>query len=215
VGSATTRTRQPRGAARQQTILRASLQVVAERGVSATTHRAVAEKADVPLGTVTYYFPTVDDLLEGALRRFVVEETTRMRAAAKALEGASASPDEIAEAMIAELAVQQPDAAVPQFELYLEATRRPALRSAARECLRAYADVAEAALRAAGASRAREGAEFFVALVDGLGLHQMASPRDDHLLRLRRGLRELFIAYALSPDERAAWEVRLAGESLP
>jgi hypothetical protein len=113
--------------------------------------------------------------------------------------------------MIAELATQGAAAAAPQYELYREVARRPSLAAAARECLRAYADVAEAALRAAGSPRPAEGAELFVALVDGLGLHQVAHPRPDHLERLRRGLRELFIAFALSPAERAAWDARLAG----
>jgi hypothetical protein len=71
--------------------------------------------------------------------------------------------------------------------------------------------VAEAALHAAGSPRAAEGAMLFVALIDGLALHQLASGRAEHLELVRRALRELFIPFAMSDAERDRWERRLRG----
>jgi len=207
--------RQSRGEARRSVILEAALSVISREGVSATTHRAVAAESGVPLGTVSYHFGSIEALLEGALRLFVEEETARLRAVAERLAGARAAPDDIAAAIVAELATEAPGSALPQFELYLEAARRPALRPAARECLDAYGSVAEAALRAGGAPRAQEGAMLFVALVDGLALHQMATARPDHLELVQRALRELFVPFGMGEEERAAWEPRLRGGPAP
>ena len=41
---------------RRQRIIDACLDVIAERGVAGTSHRIVAEAADVPLGSMTYHF---------------------------------------------------------------------------------------------------------------------------------------------------------------
>ena len=52
----TRRASAPRGAARREAILRATIAVVGELGPDALTHRAVAERAGVPLSATTYYF---------------------------------------------------------------------------------------------------------------------------------------------------------------
>jgi DNA-binding transcriptional regulator YbjK len=203
---------QRRGRERRRTILDAALRVISRDGVGATTHRAVAAEAGVPLGTVTYHYGSIDNLLESALRWFAEEETTRLRAVANNLAGRRAAPDEIAAAIVGELATEPHAAALPQFELYLEAARRPALRAAARECLAAYGGVAEAALRAGGSPRAEEGALLFVAMVDGLALHQMATARDHHLALVGDALRQLFIPFAMDAGELERWQARLAGD---
>jgi TetR/AcrR family transcriptional regulator, regulator of biofilm formation and stress response len=45
--------------------------VVADRGIGALTHRAVAEQADVSLSSTTYYFVDRADLIRAALERAV------------------------------------------------------------------------------------------------------------------------------------------------
>ena len=200
-----------RGEVRRRAILAAALAVISREGVGATTHRAVAAESGVPLGTVTYHFGSIDDLLESTLRWFVEEETERLRAVAEQLTGARVAPDDVVSAVLGELATEPQSSALPQFELYLEAARRPALRVTARECLAAYGAVAEAALRAAGSPRAGEGAMLFVALIDGLALHQMASGREGHIELVRSALRELFIPFAMNAGERDRWERVLRG----
>jgi len=187
--------RQARGSVRERAIARAVLEVIAERGVAGCTHRAVAAATGIPVGSVSYYFPTVDALLERALRGFVHGEAERLRAVERELEAAGASPAEYVDALLAAVGATGP---LPQFELYLEAARRPALRAAAGQCLDAYAGVAEAALRASGSPRAAEGARLFVALADGLGLHALAAPESParHAARLRDGMLSLWQAFA-------------------
>ena len=118
------------------------------------------------------------------------------------------SPAEIARRLVRELRAGDDRGDVAQFELYLEASRRPSLREAARECLRLYEEVAQAALRAAGSPRPEEGARVFVALLDGLGLHRIASGASQDV---ERSLVALFIPFAMDDAELRAWRDRLAG----
>jgi DNA-binding transcriptional regulator YbjK len=181
------RPKQARGEARREHILRATLAAIGERGIEGVTHRAIAARARVPLGSLTYYFPSKEDLLGQALLLFVDEEVERLEALGERLGDAGMEPAEIADAFATALEANDP---VAQFELYLEASRTPALRSAAADCLRAYRRCAEIALRAAGVEEPERSASLFVALVDGLSLQRKAAP--DAVPDLREALLDLF-----------------------
>ena len=71
---------------RRRAILQATLRVIAS-GVGAVSHRTVAVEANVPLASTTYYFESLDDLLEGALRLFVDDEAERLTALTARIEG--------------------------------------------------------------------------------------------------------------------------------
>lgn len=62
--------RRPNDPLRREKILRAALETIAVHGINAVTHRKIATYADVPLGSMTYYFSGIDALLEEALRQF-------------------------------------------------------------------------------------------------------------------------------------------------
>lgn len=170
--------RTPRGEERRERILRAALLVIGERGVAGATHRAVATRAGVPTATTTYYFATLDELLEDALRLFVGEEVAALQAAtAELVSAGDIAPDAVADLVESILVHSDRDrvvVAVAQFDLYVEASRRPALREAAGECIAAYEAFAAAALDALGVPDAEGLAPVFVALADGLGLQRVA-----------------------------------------
>ena len=58
----------PKGAARREHIVRATLELIGERGTDAVTHRAVAERAGLPLSATTYWFDSKEELISEALR---------------------------------------------------------------------------------------------------------------------------------------------------
>ena len=101
--------------------------------------------------------------------------------------------------------------ALTQFDSYLNAARNPAMSEAAAASMDAFERLAEESLRVAGARDPVEGARAFVALADGFALRRLALPHDDaaHTHELRESLRSLFIAYAMSDDERKTWAQRL------
>jgi len=183
-------TRQPRGAQRRRRILRAALTVIGSGGIGAVTHRSVAEQAEVPLGSMTYYFESKNDLLREALELFVEEETGRLRALGDSLSALRASPDEIAERFAEALTGSDPEQ-VAQFELYLEAARNPALREPAAACFAAYEEVCVIALRAAGVADGARFAPLFVGLADGLSLRRVAAPGPRDAAELASGFTTL------------------------
>lgn len=58
---------------RRERILAATLDHIAEEGVAGVSHRRIAVRADVPLGSMTYHFAGIDDLLREAFTRFADE----------------------------------------------------------------------------------------------------------------------------------------------
>lgn len=177
-------THNARGRETREEILRAALRVIAERGISGTTHRAIAEAAGVPAGAPTYYFGSLAALLQEALLLFSHEETARLHELADAVKELDDPDDELLADVfgraVADTHVGQPTLVLAQFELYLEAGRSEEIRAAAAACIAAYRNLAATVLRASGRERADEAAGRFVALCDGLGLHQIADPAPDY-----------------------------------
>src|SRR5262245_7355383 len=54
---------------RPQRILDPAIHVRGAHGIAGLSHRSVAAEADVPLGSTTYHFKTLDELLVAALRQ--------------------------------------------------------------------------------------------------------------------------------------------------
>ena len=57
----------PNDPARRSRILQATLDVIRADGIQAASYRRVASHAGVPLGSVTYYFPSLEGLIVSAL----------------------------------------------------------------------------------------------------------------------------------------------------
>lgn len=202
---------QARGEAKREVLVRAAIEVIAASGIAGVTHRAVANRADVPLATTSYYFSSIDELVEEAVKASVAEQVERLDAFASMIATQGGSADELSD-LIAGALTQIPDSvALTQFDSYLSAARNPAMSEAASASMEAFERLAEESLRVAGARNPAEGARAFVALADGFALRRLALPHDNdaHRAELRESLRSLFIAYAMSDSERSSWAERL------
>ncbi|MFB6629746.1 TetR/AcrR family transcriptional regulator [Streptomyces sp. NPDC056362] len=117
---------------RRERIVDAALTVVGRAGIAGLSHRTVAAEADVPLGSTTYHFASLDELLVAALRK-ADEGFGRLLREHPALT----APDTGLAAALARLLGEWLDgerARVElEYELYLAALRRPALRPVAAE----------------------------------------------------------------------------------
>lgn len=60
---------------RRQRIIDVTLDAIAELGVAGCTHRRIAAMADVPLGAMTYYFSSLEQLIIEALTQFASQLT--------------------------------------------------------------------------------------------------------------------------------------------
>ncbi|HWJ85443.1 MAG TPA: TetR family transcriptional regulator [Cellulomonas sp.] len=147
---------------RRDHIVEACLDVIAEHGVAGASSRRIAAAADVPLGSVTYHFESMDALLQAAFERFATEVSDRFE-----VRMAAASSLEEARASIVEMIVgnDDPREMVLSHELYTLAARVPAFRRLTHEWM----------------ARSRRGLERHVdpmtarmldALIEGLQIHR-------------------------------------------
>ncbi|WP_216211470.1 TetR/AcrR family transcriptional regulator [Amycolatopsis aidingensis] len=63
----TTAASTPKGERRRAALVEAAAALLAEGGFDAVRHRAVAERAGLPLASTTYYFDSLDDLVAAAV----------------------------------------------------------------------------------------------------------------------------------------------------
>lgn len=167
---------------RRQRIIDAAIRVVGEKGIAGLSHRTVAAEADVPLGSTTYHFKTLDDLLVAALRQ-ANEGFAKVIAQRDGL--ADPHTDLAAElaGWMGEWLAGDRTGVELEYELYLAALRRPALRPVAAEWAR---DLADRLSRRTDPVTARA----LVALMDGICLQVLLTevPYDEQYARdvLRR-----------------------------
>ena len=170
----------PRGEARREAIIRAALAVIGERGPDAVTHRAVAQRAGVPLSATTYWFESKEQLLQEAFLLAAREEVARVEGVVLELAPRELDARDWAAAVAAALAADledNPTRHVAFTELVLEGTRRPWLRDEVGRWESAWLRLAEMGLRAAGDPEPVADARLVVGAITGLMLGQLANPQ--------------------------------------
>jgi DNA-binding transcriptional regulator YbjK len=201
---------QERSRVRRDALLRAALMLIAEGGTRAVTHRAVAARAGLPPASTTYYFESIHQLTEEALKLHVAERVAELQALVDAAALGGRSVEDIARRFAESLAERSRSVVVAQFEVYLEAARNPALRDSVRLALDGFEKLAEVALETLGARRPAEAAAAFVAMLDGFALHRIARQQRQDLdsSMLFEAMRSLFIAQVMDQEELDAWHER-------
>jgi len=147
---------------RRQRIIDAAIRVVGAKGLAGLSHRSVAAEADVPLGSTTYHFKTLDDLMVAALRQ-ANEGFAKVIAARGGLEDPRGDLAQELAGWMGEWLAGDRTGVELEYELYLAALRRPALRPVAAEWAQ---DLADRLSRRTDPVTARA----LVALMDGLCL---------------------------------------------
>lgn len=152
---------------RRGRILQAALDVVAEHGVARTTHRLIAARADVPLGSLTYHFAGLDDLLAEAFALHAERMVVLYAAHFAEVGNREQFVDAVTELIHGNASATPSDWTIA-YELYLAALRQPALRAVTETWMRGSRDVLERHVDPVTA-RAVD------ALIEGLVLHQTLS----------------------------------------
>jgi DNA-binding transcriptional regulator YbjK len=123
--------RTPRGPTdpgRRDRIVAAALRVALEQGVGAVSHRNVAAAAGVPLGSTTYHFASLDDLLAAAMELCTASYAELLVAWSDAIPQGADVADALCDLLVARLEGDR-ERVVAEYELQLAALRRPALRA--------------------------------------------------------------------------------------
>src|SRR3954453_2186359 len=160
---------------RREQILDATLRVIGREGREAVTHRAVAEEAGVPLGSTRYYFDSRDDLLGQALEHVARKEADRHLELGNELRKAR-SPRQLADMLLDQLVfeIEDRDAYIAEYELWLEAGRRPDLREPATAWCDAVQLAVAGPMEKLGSTNPAMDASLVVAAIDGLGERVLA-----------------------------------------
>jgi DNA-binding transcriptional regulator YbjK len=171
-GGETLRVSTSKGERRRQQLVAAAAALLRAGGFDAVRHRAVAERAGLPLASTTYYFASLDDLVTAAAERTSRDELDEGRAQLAQLAETRAARPELVELVLDQLLGPESrtgglDAVLLRYERLVGAGRRPYLAPLMRE-LRAELDALLAEiLRRSGHPMPPEAIRDLVSLVDG------------------------------------------------
>lgn len=127
--------RRPNDPLRRARIIDATLETITVHGISAVTHRKIASCADVPLGSMTYYFDGIEALLGEAFATFTTrmsEEYTAFFTGVTTVDGAC---DAVAE-LIFSSQVTTPKNMTLMYQLYALASSTPTLKAVMQNWMR-------------------------------------------------------------------------------
>lgn len=122
----------PKGERRRQALVEAAAALLVEGGFDAVRHRAVAERAGLPLASTTYYFESLDDLVTAAVEHHGRAELARGRRRLDELVTRQRSRDTLVE-LVLELLLgpeseRDAESVLVRYERLVGTGRRPYLR---------------------------------------------------------------------------------------
>lgn len=113
---------------RRNRIIATTLDVIAERGVAGTTHRAIAEAADVPLGSMTYHFNNLEEIIAEAFTQLSQEISERFRIALEAAKTVEEAREVVVQIICGDIWLTDRNMTL-QFELYAYMARNHGMKS--------------------------------------------------------------------------------------
>ena len=155
-----------------------------EQGFAAVSHRAVAQRAGLPLAATTYYFTSLEDLLGGAVSDLTRSWLDAARGVVDGLPERLDDPPAVARAVLRVVALvpggdREADAGtlLSLYERYVESARHETLRP----LIATYDDSIDGllveVLRRAGVDATRDAARLVLAVADGALLRALAEGR--------------------------------------
>jgi DNA-binding transcriptional regulator YbjK len=164
----------PKGERRRQELIEAAADLFARKGFDAVRHRAVAERAGLPLASTTYYFDSLDELVFAAVEHYGRDELAKGRRRAEELPDRRRGIDAVAELILEQLLgdpAGEPDedfdAVLLRYERLVVTGRRAYLRPLMRTLGEELRELLSQILRRSGFRLDRPQLERLIAVVDG------------------------------------------------
>jgi len=172
-----------KGERRRAALIEAAVELLRTGGFEAVRHRAVAEKAGLPLASTTYYFASLDDLVTAATERTCRDELAEVRAALDALP-ADAPPSALAELVLDQLLGPDSrsgglDAVLLRYERLVGSGRRPYLAPLMRATRADFDGLLATILARAGHELDVPALHRLVAVVDGTVVNSLIEADPD------------------------------------
>ncbi|MBB5939301.1 TetR/AcrR family transcriptional regulator [Streptomyces zagrosensis] len=183
-------------------LLDAAVRVVARSGLRKLTYRAVAEEAGVTHGLVVHHFGSRDALIEAAVNH-AIHSSLRVNA----LNTGTGTAEDFA-ANLGGMVAAGPDVQAFQYELLLEARRRPELMPQLRGLYEEYFDAAQRELARVLARPIDRGLSRLVfAALEGLVLHQLVFGERDVTEEALSELRALLVKLTADATDATVTDV--------
>lgn len=194
---------QERSRQRREQLLDAAIELFAEGGSRGITHRAVAAKAGLPPATTTYYFTSIDELIEEALSRHIEVWLVDLKRLTRVPTNIDVTLDDASTLISAVFAVRTLEVVRLHLSIYLAAAAQPSLSHKAAEGLTAMETFATKVLTDIGVPEPASLAQSIVALIAGSALRRVAGRLSDdaEALILYRAIRALVIASIMDEEE--------------
>ncbi|MEV1292809.1 TetR family transcriptional regulator [Pseudonocardia sp. NPDC049635] len=178
-----------KGERRRAQLVAAAAELLAEGGFDAIRHRAVAERAGVPLAATTYYFSSLEDLVCAGLDRLGREELADAR---RCLEGRDDPAEIVLDLLLGPRSrTEGLGAVLRRFERLIGSGHRPFLAGLLRAQRVEFDELLDEALTRTAGRRPRPGeVRRVTALVDGMVLTALIEAEQDPRGVAREALRE-------------------------
>lgn len=196
---------QDRSRQRRNQLLDAAIELFAVGGARGITHRAVAAQAGLPPATTTYYFTSIDELIDEALTRHMDTWLHDLRALTSTPIDIRLDLDVVNSFIATIFAVRSPQIVGLQLSVFLAAARNERLRPRAVAALNELESLATTLLTRIGVADAHESAESIVAVIAGSAISRLAERRSDaeEAAALSRSLQGLVAAALMNQEELA------------
>lgn len=190
---------QHRSRERRRLLLDCAVELVVAEGLRKLTHREVARRANVPPATTGYYFATTDALIEETLLHYMAHCRVLLGDLLESAVETSTTESELLTRIATGLVDGETAVSIAQYEVFIEATRRPVLQKAVAQTAEGFAETAGPLLRDLGIAEPRSAALAVVAAVDGLSVHRFSHPqsREAEIEMTRQTLMGIFAAYVI------------------
>ena len=183
----------PKGERRRHALVLAAAELLSEGGFEAVRHRAIAERAGLPLASTTYYFSSLDDLISAAVEHDGRQELAAGRARLDELVEQPRSIDAVIELLLDLLLGQasRDGGAEPvllRYERLVGSPRRPYLAPLMRQMSAELQELLAEIFERSGMRVGRERLLELIALVDGAVVNALIESDPDPRSAARRML---------------------------
>lgn len=170
----------PKGERRRYALISAAAELLCEGGFEAVRHRAVARRAKLPLASTTYYFSSLDDLVQKAVEYLAAVETAQLRVRVDALprrrRGTEATADVLVDLLVGDLDGEgTSEQLISRYERYIACARQPDLREVQRRLLQQRVEAVGEAMSRSGRNVRVELVTALVNAVDGAAVAAMVA----------------------------------------
>jgi TetR/AcrR family transcriptional regulator, regulator of biofilm formation and stress response len=195
---------QGRSRQRRDELLAAAIELFAEGGSRAVTHRAVARTAGLPSATTTYYFASIEDLLREALAAHMQQWIADLEGLTRLDPGDMGIGLDDGTTLVSQVFGQRtPEVARLQLAIFLAATQDPALRDTATEALQSFEQLGVRVLSRLGVKKPEGLAAAVIALIAGSAFRRQSDQYSDHeeARILSTAIRGLIAAHLLGEEK--------------